>query len=161
MSPPSIRHLLCLLRQAAASCHRAGPPPASAAACAALAAVMAAAVVAAAHLRAACIPARTRTRAAFVAAMAGKQVAIVAPTTLLARQHAKTFKQRFAGLPVEIRELSRLVSTAQAAQTKDGLAGGAVDIVIGTHALLAKSISFQRLGLVIVDEEQHFGVVHK
>lgn len=100
-------------------------------------------------------------RAAFVAAMAGKQVAIVAPTTLLARQHAKTFKQRFAGLPVEIRELSRLVSTAQAAQTKDGLASGAVDIVIGTHALLAKSISFQRLGLVIVDEEQHFGVVHK
>jgi transcription-repair coupling factor (superfamily II helicase) len=100
-------------------------------------------------------------RAAFIAAMSGKQVAIVAPTTLLARQHAKTFKERFAGLPVEIAELSRLVSTAAASQTKEGLASGAVDIVIGTHALLAKNISFARLGMVIVDEEQHFGVVHK
>ena len=100
-------------------------------------------------------------RAAFVAAMAGKQVAIVAPTTLLARQHAKTFAQRFAGLPVEIRELSRLVSGSESTKTKEGLQSGAVDIVIGTHALLAKSITFQRLGLVIVDEEQHFGVVHK
>ena len=100
-------------------------------------------------------------RAAFIAAMAGKQVAVVAPTTLLARQHAKTFRQRFSGLPVEIRELSRLVSTAEASKTKDGLQTGEVDIVIGTHALLAKTIEFQRLGLVIVDEEQHFGVVHK
>ena len=100
-------------------------------------------------------------RAAFVAAMAGKQVAIIAPTTLLARQHAKTFRQRFAGIPVEIRELSRLISSAEATETKEGLRTGAVDIVIGTHALLAKSIEFARLGLVIVDEEQHFGVVHK
>ena len=100
-------------------------------------------------------------RAAFVAAMAGKQVAIIAPTTLLARQHAKTFRQRFAGIPVEIRELSRLVSGAEATKTKEGLKTGEVDIVIGTHALLAKSIEFARLGLVIVDEEQHFGVVHK
>ena len=100
-------------------------------------------------------------RAAFVAAMAGKQVAIIAPTTLLARQHAKTFRQRFAGLPVDIRELSRLVATKQASDAKEGLKNGTVDIVIGTHALLAKSIEFQRLGLVIVDEEQHFGVVHK
>ena len=100
-------------------------------------------------------------RAAFVAALAGKQVAIVAPTTLLARQHAKTFKQRFAGLPVSIRELSRLISSKNASETKEGLKTGTVDIVIGTHALLAKSIEFQRLGLVIVDEEQHFGVVHK
>ena len=100
-------------------------------------------------------------RAAFIAAMSGKQVAVVAPTTLLARQHAKTFKERFSGMPVEIAELSRLVGTAQAAQTKEELKSGAVDIVIGTHALLAKNIEFSRLGLVIVDEEQHFGVAHK
>ena len=100
-------------------------------------------------------------RAAFIAAMSGKQVAVVAPTTLLARQHAKTFTERFAGMPVEIAELSRLVGTAQAADTKEGLKSGAVDIVIGTHALLAKNIEFARLGLVIVDEEQHFGVAHK
>ena len=100
-------------------------------------------------------------RAAFIAAMSGKQVAIIAPTTLLARQHAKTFTERFADMPVEIVELSRLVGTAQAAKTKEGLKSGAVDIVIGTHALLAKNIEFSRLGLVIVDEEQHFGVAHK
>ena len=100
-------------------------------------------------------------RAAFIAAMSGKQVAIIAPTTLLARQHAKTFKERFAGMPVEIAELSRLVSSSAAAEAKEGLKSGAVDIVIGTHALLAKNIEFSRLGLVIVDEEQHFGVAHK
>ncbi len=100
-------------------------------------------------------------RAAFVAAMSGKQVAIIAPTTLLARQHAKTFRERFNGLPVVIRELSRLIPAAQATQTKKGLQSGEVDIAIGTHALLAKNIEFQRLGLVIVDEEQHFGVGHK
>ncbi len=100
-------------------------------------------------------------RAAFVAAMSGKQVAIIAPTTLLARQHGKTFRERFAGLPVRIGELSRLVSTKSASETKQGMRDGSVDIVIGTHALLAKNIDFQRLGLVIVDEEQHFGVVHK
>ena len=100
-------------------------------------------------------------RAAFIAAMGGKQVAIIAPTTLLARQHAKTFRQRFSGLPVRIGELSRLVSNKDAAETKQAMQSGALDIVIGTHALLAKNISFQRLGLVIVDEEQHFGVAHK
>jgi transcription-repair coupling factor (superfamily II helicase) len=100
-------------------------------------------------------------RAAFVAALAGRQVAIIAPTTLLARQHAKTFRERFSGMPVEIRELSRLIASSDATLTKAGLKSGAIDIVIGTHALLAKNIEFQRLGLVIVDEEQHFGVVHK
>jgi len=100
-------------------------------------------------------------RAAFVASMAGRQVAIIAPTTLLARQHGKTFRQRFAGLPVVVRELSRLVSTAEANETRAGLSDGSVDIVIGTHALLSKKITFDRLGLVIVDEEQHFGVIHK
>ena len=100
-------------------------------------------------------------RAAFIAAMGGRQVAIIAPTTLLARQHAKTFRERFSGLPISIGELSRLVSSKAASQTKQDMKSGAVDIVIGTHALLAKNVEFQRLGLVIVDEEQHFGVVHK
>ncbi|HTT81864.1 MAG TPA: transcription-repair coupling factor [Rhizomicrobium sp.] len=100
-------------------------------------------------------------RAAFVEAMAGAQVAIVVPTTLLARQHYKTFGQRFQGFPVKVRQLSRFVSTKDARETKAGLAAGDIDIVVGTHALLAKSISFNRLGLVIVDEEQHFGVAHK
>ncbi|MBW7849137.1 MAG: transcription-repair coupling factor [Rhodospirillales bacterium] len=100
-------------------------------------------------------------RAGFVAAMSGTQVAVVVPTTLLARQHFKTFKERFAGLPVRIEQLSRLVSAKQTAAVKKGLADGTVDIVIGTHALLAKSISIRHLGLLIVDEEQHFGVAHK
>ena len=100
-------------------------------------------------------------RAAFVEAMAGAQVAVVVPTTLLARQHHKTFSERFQGFPVKVRQLSRFVSAKEARETKTGLAAGDIDIVIGTHALLAKSISFKRLGLVIVDEEQHFGVAHK
>lgn len=100
-------------------------------------------------------------RAAFVTAMTGRQVAVVVPTTLLARQHAQTFTERFAGLPVKIGQLSRLVAAADAKVVKEGLANGQVDIVIGTHALLAKNVSFQDLGLVIVDEEQHFGVVQK
>ncbi|MFC4270296.1 transcription-repair coupling factor [Sneathiella chungangensis] len=100
-------------------------------------------------------------RAAFTAAMAGKQVAIVTPTTLLARQHFKGFTARFADLPVRIAQLSRMVTTKEANQTKADLASGQIDIVIGTHALLAKSIEFKNLGLVIVDEEQHFGVAHK
>jgi transcription-repair coupling factor (superfamily II helicase) len=100
-------------------------------------------------------------RAAFVEAMAGAQVAVVVPTTLLARQHYRTFSQRFEGFPVKLRQLSRFVSAKDARDTKAGLASGDVDIVVGTHALLAKSISFKRLGLVIVDEEQHFGVAHK
>ncbi|MEC8098662.1 MAG: transcription-repair coupling factor, partial [Pseudomonadota bacterium] len=100
-------------------------------------------------------------RAAFIAAISGKQVAIIAPTTLLARQHMQTFTARFKDLPVVVRELSRLVSAKDAAQTRAGLADGEVDIIIGTHALLSKNISFKRLGLVVVDEEQHFGVAHK
>ncbi len=100
-------------------------------------------------------------RAAFVAAMAGKQVAVVVPTTLLARQHFQVFAQRFAGFPVKVRQLSRLVNAADADQVRQGLSDGTVDIVVGTHALLAKSISFKRLGLLVIDEEQHFGVVHK
>ncbi len=100
-------------------------------------------------------------RAAFVEAMSGQQVAVVVPTTLLARQHFKTFSQRFAGFPLKIRQLSRFVDPKDARETKAALATGDVDIVVGTHALLAKSIEFKNLGLVIVDEEQHFGVVHK
>ncbi len=100
-------------------------------------------------------------RAAFVAALAGKQVAVVVPTTLLARQHYKTFAARFAGLPVIVRQLSRFVTTTDAKETKAGLTDGTVDIVIGTHALLGKAIAFKDLGLLIVDEEQHFGVGHK
>jgi transcription-repair coupling factor (superfamily II helicase) len=100
-------------------------------------------------------------RAAFVAAMAGQQVAVVAPTTLLARQHYSGFVERFAGFPVNIGRLSRLVPEKEAKATREGLAKGTTDIVIGTHALLAKSVSFKELGLVIVDEEQRFGVTHK
>ena len=100
-------------------------------------------------------------RAAFVAALSGMQVAVVVPTTLLARQHYRTFAERFQGLPVRVAQLSRLATAKQAAEAKAGLADGSVDIVVGTHALLAKGISFKRLGLLIVDEEQHFGVAHK
>jgi transcription-repair coupling factor (superfamily II helicase) len=100
-------------------------------------------------------------RAAFVMAMTGKQVALVCPTTLLARQHYKNFVERLQGFPLNVGRLSRLVPAAEAKKTKEGIADGTVDIVIGTHALLAKSITFKRLGLVIVDEEQHFGVTHK
>ncbi len=100
-------------------------------------------------------------RAAFVAAMSGVQVAVIAPTTLLARQHYKSFAERFRGFPLEVRPLSRFVSTKDAQATKDGMARGTVDIVVGTHALLAKGVRFQNLGLLIIDEEQHFGVSHK
>src|SRR5690606_15981905 len=100
-------------------------------------------------------------RSAFVTAMAGGQVAVVTPTTLLCRQHFQTFTERFRGLPVTIRQLSRMVPAKEAAETRRGLADGTVDIVIGTHALLGKHIAFKRLTLLIVDEEQHFGVKHK
>jgi transcription-repair coupling factor (superfamily II helicase) len=100
-------------------------------------------------------------RAAFIAAMAGLQVAVVAPTTLLARQHYQTFKERFQGFPIEIGRLSRLVPPKEAAATKEGLEAGKIDIVIGTHAVLSKTVDFKNLGLVIVDEEQRFGVTHK
>lgn len=100
-------------------------------------------------------------RAAFVTAMEGLQTAIVVPTTLLARQHYATFQERFSGLPVNVGQLSRLVGTKEAAAAKQMLADGTLDIVIGTHALLAKSIEFKNLGLLVIDEEQHFGVKHK
>jgi transcription-repair coupling factor (superfamily II helicase) len=100
-------------------------------------------------------------RAAFVAASQGYQVALVAPTTLLARQHLITFRARFQGLPLRIGGLSRMVAAKEAAEVRQGLADGSVNIVIGTHALLSKDIDFARLGLVIVDEEQHFGVKQK
>jgi len=100
-------------------------------------------------------------RAAFMAAMAGLQVALIAPTTLLARQHFNTFKERFQGFPIEIGRLSRLVPAAEAKATREGLAAGKIDIVIGTHAILGKSVEFRKLGLVVVDEEQRFGVTHK
>ncbi len=100
-------------------------------------------------------------RAAFVAAMGGKQVAVVCPTTLLARQHYNNFVSRFEGFPMNMGRLSRLVTASEAKATKEGLANGTIDVVIGTHALLAKNIDFKRLGLVIVDEEQRFGVTHK
>jgi len=100
-------------------------------------------------------------RAAFVTAMSGAQVAVVVPTTLLARQHAENFTRRFAGFPLKIAQLSRFVNAKDSKLTKQGLADGSVNIVIGTHALLASSIQFNNLGLVIVDEEQHFGVKQK
>jgi len=100
-------------------------------------------------------------RAAFAAAINGYQVAVVVPTTLLARQHYRTFANRFAGLPLKIAQASRLVTPKDLADVRAGLADGQLDIVIGTHALLAKSIEFKRLGLMIIDEEQHFGVGHK
>jgi transcription-repair coupling factor (superfamily II helicase) len=100
-------------------------------------------------------------RAAFVMAMSGRQVALICPTTLLARQHYTNFVERLQGFPINVGRLSRLVSAAEAKKTREGVADGTVDIVIGTHALLARSIQFKRLGLVIVDEEQHFGVAHK
>src|SRR5690606_34394952 len=100
-------------------------------------------------------------RAAFAVALSGKQVAVVVPTTLLARQHYKTFSERFKGLPVRVRHASRMVPAAEMKATKAGLADGQVDIVVGTHALLSKSIKFKDLGLLVIDEEQHFGVAHK
>ncbi len=100
-------------------------------------------------------------RAAFEVASSGAQVAVVVPTTLLARQHYQNFKQRFKDFPIRVKMLSRLVSAKEAKQTKQELKDGALEIVIGTHALLAKDISFCNLGLLIIDEEQHFGVTHK
>ena len=100
-------------------------------------------------------------RTAFLVAMAGYQVVLVAPTTLLAMQHAQTFKDRFKGFPIRVDSLSRLVSTSKAKLIRDEVENGKLDILIGTHAVLSKNMKFKRLGLVIVDEEQHFGVAHK
>jgi transcription-repair coupling factor (superfamily II helicase) len=100
-------------------------------------------------------------RAAFKAVQDGKQVAMIVPTTLLVRQHMETFAERFAGFPVHLRALSRFQSDSQARETIAGLADGTVDVVIGTHRLLSQGIAFKDLGLVIIDEEQRFGVEHK
>ena len=100
-------------------------------------------------------------RAAFAAAINGKQAAIVVPTTLLARQHHKNFVARFAGLPIKIGQLSRMIGSAEQREVKKGLSEGSVDIVVGTHAVLGKTVGFKDLGLVVIDEEQHFGVGHK
>lgn len=100
-------------------------------------------------------------RAAYVAAMHGTQVAVVVPTTLLARQHYNNFSQRFAGTGIRVGQLSRMVTPRDAELTRKGLTDGSVNIVIGTHAILAESIKFAHLGLVVVDEEQRFGVKQK
>ena len=100
-------------------------------------------------------------RAAFIAANAGTQVAIIAPTTLLARQHFKSFEERFRGTNIRVNQLSRFVTSSQMKKNREALREGAVEITIGTHALLAKEIKFANLGLLIIDEEQKFGVGHK
>ena len=100
-------------------------------------------------------------RAALIAAMSGKQIAVVVPTTLLARQHFHTFSERFRGFPLNVAQLSRFVPSAEQKKIRQGLAEGTVDIVVGTHALLGKAIKFKDIGLIVVDEEQHFGVGHK
>ena len=100
-------------------------------------------------------------RAAFVVAMCGRQVAIVCPTTLLARQHFRAFTERFQGWPIKVRQLSRMVPAKEASENRAALAAGEVEILVGTHAVLSSQVSFKDLGLVIVDEEQHFGVQHK
>ena len=100
-------------------------------------------------------------RAAFLAAQTGLQVALIVPTTLLARQHFQNFTRRFAGFPFRIAQLSRFVAAKDAAQIKQDLKDGKLDIVIGTHALLAQDVGFKHLGLLVIDEEQHFGVKQK
>lgn len=100
-------------------------------------------------------------RAAFAVAASGAQVALIVPTTLLARQHYLNFLERMKDFPVKVKMLSRLVTPKEAEETKRGLADGSIEIVIGTHALLSKDMKFCNLGLLIIDEEQHFGVAHK
>jgi transcription-repair coupling factor (superfamily II helicase) len=100
-------------------------------------------------------------RAAFKAVQDGRQVAVLVPTTLLAQQHFNTFSERYAPFPVTVRPLSRFQSGAEVSQTLRGMADGTVDVVIGTHRLLSPETRFKRLGLVIIDEEQRFGVEHK
>ncbi|HIW99623.1 MAG TPA: transcription-repair coupling factor, partial [Candidatus Nesterenkonia stercoripullorum] len=100
-------------------------------------------------------------RAAFKAVQDGKQVALLVPTTLLVSQHYETFTERYAGFPVRVRPLSRFQTAKESKDTVAGLKEGSVDIVIGTHRLLSQEVSFKDLGLVIIDEEQRFGVEHK
>jgi transcription-repair coupling factor (superfamily II helicase) len=97
-------------------------------------------------------------RAAFKAATGGSQVAILAPTTVLAEQHARTFRERMSDFPIKVELLTRLRSAAEMRRTITGLAEGSVDIVIGTHRLLSKQVVFKKIGLLVVDEEQRFGV---
>ena len=100
-------------------------------------------------------------RAAFKAIQDGKQVAMLVPTTLLVRQHTETIRGRFAGFPVTVQALSRFQSASESKETIEGLETGAVDMVIGTHRLLSGNVKFRNLGLIIIDEEQRFGVEHK
>ncbi|GAA0399502.1 transcription-repair coupling factor [Microbispora corallina] len=100
-------------------------------------------------------------RAAFKAVQDGKQVAVLVPTTLLVQQHLSTFGERFASFPVTVRPISRFQTDGEVKETLEGLHGGAVDVVIGTHRLLSPEVKFKDLGLIIVDEEQRFGVEHK
>ena len=100
-------------------------------------------------------------RAAFKAVQDGKQVAVLCPTTLLVSQHYETFTERYAGFPVKVRALSRFQTVKESREVTEGLADGSIDIVIGTHRLLSKEVRFKDLGLVVVDEEQRFGVEHK
>src|SRR5262249_20789818 len=100
-------------------------------------------------------------RAAFAVALAGNQAPAVVPTTLLPRRHPRPFTDRFKGFPIEVGQASRLIAAKELTQVKKGLTDGSIDIVVGTHALLGKAIKFRDLGLLIVDEEQHFGVSHK
>ena len=100
-------------------------------------------------------------RAAFKAIQDGKQVAVLVPTTLLVQQHLNTFSERYAGFPVTVKSLSRFQTDAQAKEVLEGMASGAVDLVIGTHRILGNEVKFKDLGLVIIDEEQRFGVEHK
>ncbi|MWN96010.1 DEAD/DEAH box helicase, partial [Escherichia coli] len=99
-------------------------------------------------------------RAAFKAVQDGKQVAMLVPTTLLVRQHMETFAERFAGFPVHLKALSRFQTDKEMKETIAGLADGTVDIVIATHRILSDNIAFKDLGLLIIDEEQRFGVEH-
>ena len=100
-------------------------------------------------------------RAAFKAVQDGKQVAVLVPTTLLVKQHVQTFSERYAGFPVTVKALSRFQTDKEAREVIEGLASGAVDIVIGTHRILGNEVKFKDLGLVVIDEEQRFGVEHK
>src|SRR6476469_5237410 len=100
-------------------------------------------------------------RAAFKAVQDGKQVAVLCPTTLLVQQHVNTFAERYAGFPVVVKALSRFQSDREAKAVLDGLDEGSVDLVIGTHRILSKEVRFKDLGLVVIDEEQRFGVEHK
>lgn len=100
-------------------------------------------------------------RSAFKAVQDGKQVAILVPTTLLVQQHLATFTERYSGFPIRVNSLSRFNTNKEITETLKGIADGTVDVVIGTHRLLSDDIKFRDLGLIIVDEEQRFGVEHK